>query len=89
MAPLFCDQVESDILKRNLHWILSEKSVLEDFTLYALKDFNTCAQLKCELEKMSFVGRSGRLVDEVGKCPSNSISCVAKKQKITTKTPRK
>ena len=29
------------------HWILSEKSVLEDFTLYALKDFNKCAISMC------------------------------------------
>ena len=34
-----------EILK--FHWIFSEKSVLEDFTLEALKDFNKCADT-CE-----------------------------------------
>ena len=54
MVPDFCDQVGAQLDKksckgkRNLefNWISSEKSVLEDFTLYALKDFtqstNTC-----------------------------------------------
>ena len=56
MVPAFCDQFVAQLVlnlaqrKENskFHYILSEKRVQEDFTLYGLQDFNKCTN-KCNV----------------------------------------
>ena len=56
MVPAFCEQVVAKLAVGScmgegnfkFYWILSEKSVLEYFTLLALKEFNKCTNT-CDL----------------------------------------